>query len=111
MSTGIFADVWKVSYISHVFKTGGKRNFISDYRPVSKISLIPKIMESLIVFLRILSYLTTWFLQKKSINTNLILYTEYISSGFEDGFMVDFINADFSKSFNNFLYWVLMEHC
>ena len=48
VSTGIFPDIWKVSYIIHVFKTGDKRNSISDYRPVSKISLIPKIMESLI---------------------------------------------------------------
>ena len=48
IASGVFPDYWKTSYISPIFKNGGKRNCVSDYRPISKISVIPKIMESLI---------------------------------------------------------------
>lgn len=40
------------------------------------------------------------FRKKRSIYTNLILYTEYISKALEDGFMVDSFYTNFSKEFD-----------
>lgn len=44
LSTGVFSDYWKQSFITPIFKSGDKNN-IRNYRPISKLSIIPKIPD------------------------------------------------------------------
>jgi len=45
--TGTFPLCWKESYIVTIFKSGNKINVI-NYRTISKLSIIPKLFDSII---------------------------------------------------------------
>jgi len=47
LSTGIFPQFWKKSYIIPTFKSGDKSN-VMNYIPISKLSIIPKAFEAII---------------------------------------------------------------
>ena len=115
---GIFPEIWKKSFITPIHKSGDKVN-VWNYRPISKLSAIPKIFESIIT--KKLSLLVSQqlvnnqhgFRQKKSILTNLILYQNKIISAFEHGQQVDSIYTDFQKAFvkvNHLLLAAKLEH-
>lgn len=57
LNNGIFPDEWKVAHITPIHK-GGKRDVVSNYRPISLLPLIGKLMEKLI-HSRVYSYLQT----------------------------------------------------
>lgn len=46
-STGVFPYFWKKSYITPTFKSGDKSN-VTNYRPISKLSIIPKAFKAII---------------------------------------------------------------
>ena len=47
ISTGIFPSDWKIARVTPIFKTGAKHD-MENYRPISVISIVSKIMEKLI---------------------------------------------------------------
>ena len=47
ISTGIFPSDWKIARVTPIFKTGAKHD-MGNYRPISVISIVSKIMEKLI---------------------------------------------------------------
>jgi hypothetical protein len=47
LSTCVFFDRWKLSYVTPIFKKG-KRNNVADYRWVAILSAIPKRFELLV---------------------------------------------------------------
>lgn len=57
LSHGIFPDVWKIAHIIPLHKNG-KRDIVSNYRPISLLPLIGKLMEKL-MHTRIYNYLQT----------------------------------------------------
>ena len=46
ISTGIFPSDWKIARVTPIFKTGAKLD-MENYRPISVISIVSKIMEKL----------------------------------------------------------------
>lgn len=49
MKSGVveFPDIWKKSFITTIYKSGDKSN-VRNYRPISKLSGIPKSFEVII---------------------------------------------------------------
>jgi len=98
LSSGSFQTVWKKSFLVPIFKSGDKCNVI-NYRPISKLSLIPKLFESLITkkLSNLLSNLLSnyicpnqhGFRLKKSVSTNLLTYHTDLINSVENGVQID----------------------
>lgn len=110
---GIFPMVWKNSYIIPLHKKG-RKNDISNYRPIAKLSCIPKLFESIIydtMFFHckpVFSSNQHGFLKGRSTTTNL---TEFVSGtlcALEDGKDVDVIATDFSKAFDKISHRIIL---
>jgi len=83
-----------------IHKSGNKHN-VSNYRPISKMSLIPKIFKSIITkkLMAIMSlYISIkqhGFRPKMSVSTNVLLYQSKILEAFNDHVQLDSIYTDF----------------
>lgn len=83
LSSGVFLDEWKVSFISPIFKSG-LRHKIENYRGISKISAIPKLFEQIVKqkldfhIKELISPSQHGFMTGKSTTTNLALFTNYV---------------------------------
>ncbi|XP_055846189.1 uncharacterized protein LOC129916035 [Episyrphus balteatus] len=82
ISNGIFLDEWKVSIIDPIFKSGSK-NLVSNYRPITKLSVVPKLLDSLVqdkfkyVIKHQVSKYQHGFWKGRSTNSNLIEFTNF----------------------------------
>lgn len=112
--SGQFPAYWKLSYITPIYKSGNKSD-IKNYRPITVLSTIPKLFESLIT-----DYLTAklsndiideqfGFLAGRSTELNLVTYVDFLSEALENGYQVDAIYTDFSKAFDKVNHNVLMS--
>uniref|UniRef100_A0A2S2QAG3 Uncharacterized protein n=1 Tax=Sipha flava TaxID=143950 RepID=A0A2S2QAG3_9HEMI len=101
LSIGVFPHFWKKSYITPTFKSGDRSN-VTNYRPISKLSIILKAFEAIIT--KKLSYLISknisihqhGFLSKHSIQTNLI-FKNFLTKSVDKGYQVDTILRIFKK--------------
>jgi len=81
--SGIFPDQWKSLYISPIFKKGNKC-LINNYRPISKMSIIPKLFSKLVnntitpLCNKLLSNDQHGFRQNRSKITNLCIFNTWI---------------------------------
>lgn len=88
LSNGHFLDEWKVSFISPIFKSGSKQD-VTNYRPICKISTIPKLFEKIIynkLYFVVKEHISVYqhgFVSGKSTTTNLSILTNFIVTGFE----------------------------
>lgn len=105
LSSGVFPSAWKRAYVKPIHKNGVK-SLINNYRPISILSSIPKLFESIITDLlsKLLSNTIIsqqhGFCSGRSTSTNLIVYEDYLLNALENGFQVDSIYTDFSKAFD-----------
>lgn len=113
ISSGIFPKIWKESFIIPIHKKGGKSD-ISNYRPIAKLSCIPKLFESIVydsMYFHckpIFSEVQHGFLKGRSTTTNL---TDFISStlcAMENGYDVDVVTTDFSKAFDKISHNIIL---
>jgi hypothetical protein len=102
---GSFPQLWKTSFISPIFKKGCKKN-ICNYRPIAKLSCIPKVFEKLVYNLikqdcyKVISSRQHGFIKGRSTTSNLLEFSSFCLSSFESRNQVDCVYTDFSKAFD-----------
>jgi hypothetical protein len=88
---------------------------ISNFRPVAILSVPAKIFEIIMcekiaLFLKpVMSERQHGFQSKKSITTNMINFTEYVSSKLNDNSQVDVIFTDLAKAFDRVDYSIILN--
>jgi len=114
LKTGIFPSNWKKSYLTPIYKSGGKSD-ISNYRGIAILSAIPKLFEK-IVCDKVNEVLTLnyhdeqhGFMKNRSINSNLMIYTKFIFDAMENNNQVDSIYTDLSKVFDSVDHKILLK--
>ena len=107
LEEGIVPSEWKEANITPLFKKGS-RNKPENYIPMSLISVICKLLETLIIdhmveFLVKHNLINTsqhGFLKAWSCLTNLLCFFEEITKWVDDGSPVDVVYLDFQKAFD-----------
>lgn len=115
-SQGIFPEPLKLAKVYPKHKKGSKEQ-ISNYRPISLLSTISKVIEK-VMLLRLMKHLTDnniltsqqhGFLKGKSTSTALIQLTEFIIDQKEEGNNVTGLLLDFSKAFDCLSHNLIIE--
>ena len=102
---GIFPGDWKLANIVPIFKKG-KRDFVENYRPISLLPVISKVLERCVLAgLRDhISHLIIreqhGFLAGRSCVTQLTSVLHYIGGKLDAGKQIDIIYLDMSKEFD-----------
>lgn len=114
LSSGIFPTYWKSSIVSPIHKNSDSANVI-NYRPISLLSLIPKLFEDLVskqiiptLNLKIINE-QHGFRTSRSTSTNLLVFTQFINDAFANGHQVDVIFTDLSKAFDSVSHIILKD--
>lgn len=114
LAGGCFPSMWKLSYVTPVFKDGD-RSDIKSYRSISKISLFAKLFESIVAdkltpyFDQIIINQQHGFTKGRSTITNLLTYEETLLEALESGYQVDVIYTDFSKAFDRVDHSIMLK--
>jgi len=114
LAIGVFPDQWKISYVSPVYKSGDINNII-NYRPVSIISIIPKIFEGIVykkispLFKNFIVNEQHGFMSGRSTTTNLLVLQHFILNAFKSNCQVDVIYTDFAKAFDKIDHNILIK--
>lgn len=114
LAHGVFPKKWKQAYVTPIHKNGSK-NLVNNYRPISKISIASKLLDSLVAdelfdhFSNHISEHQHGFYRKRSTVTNLLGYTERIQNCLRTGGQMDVIFTDFSKAFDKVSHDILLS--
>ncbi|XP_051168814.1 uncharacterized protein LOC127286432 [Leptopilina boulardi] len=88
---------------------------VTNYRPITLLSAIPKVFES-IVFDMIYQQVEHLiideqhgFMRRRSVLTNLTLFTNFVASHIGKGLQVDVIYTDFAKAFDKVDHAILVS--
>lgn len=89
--SGTYPQTWKISYIIPIFKGGRDRSNIAQYRPICKISAIPKLFEH-IIYTKLTPILSPLiisnqhgFIKNKSTTSNLVSFIECVNESVKIG--------------------------
>lgn len=114
LSSGLFLDEWKSSFLIPIYKSGLKNN-VENYRGICKLSAIPKLLESLVkcklnFFVKEhLSDAQHGFISGRSTVTNLACFSSFVTNCIESQSQVDAIYTDFSKAFDSVCHNILLS--
>ena len=111
---GTFPRAWKNSLVTPIFKAGD-RSDVRNYRPISKLSVMPKLFEEIVT--EFLSPLIAnslcveqhGFVPRRSTATNLAVYHSFVSHALDDGLQVDTVYTDFQKAFDTVDHSILLS--
>jgi hypothetical protein len=104
--SGIFPTRWKSANVVPVLKKGD-RHKVSNYRPISLLSVISKVFEGLVHkriyshFVHCLAPEQHGFVKRRSTVTNLAVYTNFIAKSLDQKTQIDAIYTDFSCAFDS----------
>lgn len=114
LSEGHFPAEWKKALIVPIFKSGDRQN-VQNYRPISILSTVSKVFESLMYDHLLAAFKTKiipeqhGFFPGRSVESNLLLYTDYILKALDQKTQVDSIYTDFSKAFDKIDHSILID--
>lgn len=105
LQSGKFPAAWKTAHVIPIFKSGDKTK-CENYRPISILSCLAKLFES-VVYDVLYSHVRTMlhpqqhgFVAHRSTTSNLLEYKNYLCSAFDERVQVDSIYTDFAKAFD-----------
>lgn len=110
----VFPNRWKLAKVCPIYKQGEKSQ-ISNYRPVSLLSVFSKVFESVIydkIYPGVESRIGVCqhgFLKGKSTVTNLCTFVDTVYQSMESGCQVDTVYTDFSKAFDKVNHRILLD--
>ena len=114
---GIFPGDWKVANIVPIFKKG-KKEFVENYRPISLIPVISKVLERCVLtglrdhISHLISREQHGFLAGRSCVTQLTSVLHYIGGQLDAVKQIDIIYLDMSKAFDKVDHTkLLLEGC
>ena len=108
-----FPRLWKRAYVVPIFKSGDF-NCVTNYRPISKLDIFSKVFESIIhkfLLNNIKSQIILeqhGFFPKRSVESNLVDYSNYILNSMDQQIQVDSVYTDFSKAFDKISHNILI---
>ena len=116
LSQGSLPVEWKKSEIVPIFKKGS-RHIPLNYRPISLTSVCCKTLERIIAkelyefleFNRILSAEQFGFRQGRTVDDQLLLVYDDVTSWLDSGYVVDVVLFDFSKAFDVVCHTILID--
>ena len=114
MKLGTMPLDWKKSFVTPVYKSGNKHD-ISNYRPISKLSAIPKLFERIIydTFSQIVRPFIIpeqhGFVARKSTESNLCEFLDYLYTSMDNRLQVDAVYTDYSKAFDKICHNILIH--
>ena len=108
LTTSVIPTEWKIHRIIPIFKSGN-RSLISNYRPISLLCNVSKVLEQIIFNNTIaINHITVsispnqfGFLQGRSTTQQLILFLIDIHNSMSKGHQTDAIYLDFKKAFDS----------
>lgn len=114
LRTSQFPDMWKISRITPVFKSG-QNGEVSNYRPINILSNVSKVLEQLLhkeIFRNVRCLISSnqhGFISGRSTVTNLVTITQFLSDAMDRNEQVDVIYTDFSKAFDVIDHSILLK--
>lgn len=114
LNSSIFPMIWKTVFISPIFKKG-KRSSVDNYRPISTISILPKIYSKIInkkkslIINNFLYDTQHGFRKGLSTITNLAIFKHNIIDSFLATSQMDTVFTDFEKAFDSVDHFLLKQ--
>lgn len=114
LKTSTYPTDWRISKVIPTFKSGVKQD-ITNYRPITIVNAVSKVFE-IVLFNRIydevkhsISQYQHGFVPKKSTLTNLITFSQFIDSSFNNKAQVDVIYTDMEKAFDKVRHSIIIK--
>jgi hypothetical protein len=113
LALGHMPSKWKEAHVTPIHK-GGSQNDVRNFRPISKLSIVAKVLDSLVAdelferFKTIISVNQHGFYRRRSTVTNLVGYTERVQQCVNSGGQIDVVYTDFAKAFDTVSHDILL---